>query len=117
MIRLVQVDQVLGEATVPERPLPQISLIDLDELEKALTWMAELHRLTRVLAERPDLSREELAKLSIAPVLMRTRLPPDMAEQTPAEVYEIASATIRRNNKLSVYLCDNMIELSLLRLI
>jgi hypothetical protein len=97
--RLVEADQALHEPAAPELA-PQIAALDLDELERALTWMAELHRLTRVLAERADLSHEKLAKLAIASALMRAGLPSELAEKMPAEVYEIASASIRRNSTI-----------------
>jgi very-short-patch-repair endonuclease/RecA/RadA recombinase len=99
IIRLVNVDQLLGDPATPDL-LPQVAAFDLDELERALTCMAEWHRLTRALAERPDLSNERPQKLPIASALMSAGLPSGLAEHAPAQAYELASATILRNTTI-----------------
>jgi hypothetical protein len=88
------VDQVLDDPPAPHL-LPQVAALDLDELDKALTLVADCHRLTRALAERPNLSNEKVLKLAIASALMRAGLPPELANNTPAEAYELATATIQ----------------------
>jgi RecA/RadA recombinase len=99
MIRLVEIHQTLNEPSAPEL-LPQIAALNLDELDKTLTSMAESYRLTRALAERADLSHEKLAKLAVASALIRAGLPSELAEKTPAEVYEVLSTTVQRSTTI-----------------
>ncbi len=96
IVRLVEVDRALDDPVAPAL-LSQIAVLDFDELERVLTWMAEFHRLTRALAGRADLSHERPQKIGIARAMMRAGLPTRFTEKTPAEFYEIADATIRRN--------------------
>lgn len=99
MTRLEEVDESLHEPAAPELT-PQVAELNLEELERALTWMAELHHLIRALAERSDLSNEKLPKLAVASAILRAGLPIALVESTPAEIYEIANATIRRNTTI-----------------
>jgi len=97
--RLVQVDRALGDPPATKL-LPHVSELDLDELERVLTCLAEWHCVNRALAERPDLSNEKVTTLAIASALTRAGLPSELLEYTPAEAYERASATIRRNTAI-----------------
>src|SRR5262249_31712818 len=97
--RLVEMDKALHDPAAPDLA-PQVAALDLDELDRTLTRIAEVHRLTRALAERADLSHEKQAKLAIASALMRAGLPSELVEKIPAKVFEIPSAFIQRNKTI-----------------
>jgi hypothetical protein len=100
IIRVVEVDRALVEPPAADL-LPEIVEQELDELDRAIKWVAELHDVTRALAERTNLSHNTREKLAAASLLMRAGLPEDLAEKTPAELYKISNATIRRNASIA----------------
>ena len=99
VVRLVEVDHSLDEPAAPDLLLT-VAALDLDELDSALTCKAEWHRLAGALAEVPDLSRESSSTLAVASALMHAGLPSELIGHTSAEIYELASATIRRNTTI-----------------
>jgi len=91
--KIIAADRAIEEPAAPE-VVPIIAALDLGELERALELMIEWHNQSRLLAERPDLSRASLSKLSIASALMRFGLPAELAGMTPAELYDAADKAI-----------------------
>jgi hypothetical protein len=97
--KIIYADRAIEEPAAPE-VVPTIAALDLGELEKALMLMIEWHSQNRLLADRPDLSRASLPKLSIASALMRCGLPPQLVGMTPAELYSAADKMISRDRAI-----------------
>ena len=97
--KMIYADRLIEEPAAPE-VVPTIAALDLGELEKALVLMIEWHGQNRLLAQRPDLSRASLPKLSIASALMRCGLPAELAGMTPAEFYSTVDKTIFRDQAI-----------------
>jgi hypothetical protein len=97
--KMIYADRAIEEPAAPE-VVPTIAALDLGGLEKALVLMIEWHSQNRLLAERPDLSRASLPKLSIASALIRCGLPPELVGMTPVELYSAADKTISRDRAI-----------------
>jgi very-short-patch-repair endonuclease len=97
--RLVKLDGLLG---IPPggASIADIASLDLEDLARGLREKRSLFEVDRRLADKPDLSGEDLSHLTLAPALMASGVPAELLQMAPAEAYATAAETVEKQSSL-----------------
>ena len=99
--RIIKMDRWLGDGRVP-RLVSQVAHLDIKEIGKTLSDIAELQQLSGALTLQHDCLREQRAKIAIAPMILQVA--PWFKEKTPSAAYRLANETIRNAVTLIDYI-------------
>ena len=99
--RIIKMDRWLGDGRVP-RLVSQVAHLDIKEIGKTLSDIAELQQLSGALTLQHDCLREQRAKIAIAPMILQVA--PSFKEKTPSAAYRLANETIRNAVTLINYI-------------